>query len=106
MQDKLTVLTKQQLDKILEKDNLVLLEFYGTWCMPCKMQTKILEKLKNERSDFSLYELDVDENSDLAKEFSVLTVPSFVLFKNGVEVEKMVGFRQHNQLNELLNKHI
>ncbi len=98
-------LTKQQFDDLIKGKELVLLEFFGTWCMPCKMVAKILDRIKEERSDFKLIMLDIDKNLSLAKEFSVLTVPSFLVFKNGKEVEKMVGFRQYNQINDALNKH-
>lgn len=98
-------LTKQQFDELIKGEDLVLLEFYGTWCMPCKMVTKILDRIKEERSDFKLVMLDIDKNMNLAKEFAVLTVPSFLILKNGVQVEKMVGFRQYNQINDALNKH-
>lgn len=98
-------LTKEEFFNTIKNEDLVMLEFYGTWCMPCKMVDKVLAQIKEERNDFKLIQLDIDKNLALAKEISVLTVPTFLVYKNGEEVEKMVGFRQYNQLNEVLDKH-
>lgn len=90
----------------LNNNTLVLLEFYGTWCMPCKMEAGILDKIEEaHKDDVKVIRLDSDINIDMAKEYSAMTVPTMVLFKNGFECEKMVGFRQFKQIDEIIKKY-
>lgn len=93
-------------DEILDKKELVLLEFFGTWCMPCKMEMGILDKVSEIHGDaLTITKLDLDKNMNLAKELSVMTVPTMILFKNGAECDRMVGFRQLKQINDLIDKY-
>lgn len=92
----------------LVKNNkgLVLLDFYATWCGPCKMLSPILEQVNEECSDITVAKLDVDEGLKVAKEFGVMSVPTTIVFVNGVEKERMVGLRQKAQIIECAKKYL
>lgn len=75
--------------KDLIKEGTVLVDFYATWCGPCKMQGEVLKKLEE---DVKIVKIDVDEHTELAKEFGVMSIPTLILFKDGEVVNKNVGF--------------
>lgn len=74
------------------REGLTLVDFYATWCGPCKMLHPVLEEVEKEVQTVSLKKLDVDEEKEIAKEYGVMSIPTLVLFKNGVEVARNVGF--------------
>ncbi len=80
------------------KGDLVLVDFYATWCGPCRMLHPILEEISNERSSLTIGQIDVDEASEIAKEYGVMSIPTLVLFKNGKEVARNVGALGKEQL--------
>lgn len=74
-------------------DKPVFVDFYAEWCGPCKMAAPIIEGLADEYKDKAIItKVDVDENRELAQKFNVLSIPTVVVFKNGQEVERTVGF--------------
>lgn len=75
--------------KDLIKEGTVLVDFYATWCGPCKMQGEVLKKLEE---DVKIVKIDVDEHTELAKEFGVMSIPTLILFKDGEVVNKNIGF--------------
>ena len=75
--------------KDLIKDGVVLVDFYATWCGPCKMQGEVLKKIEE---DVKIVKIDVDEHTELAKEFGVMSIPTLILFKDGEVVNKNIGF--------------
>lgn len=82
--------------------DLVLVDFFATWCGPCKMLGPVLEELANERADVNIVKIDVDENSDLARHNGIMSVPTLLLFKNGELVSTKSGYMP----KELLTKWI
>ena len=84
---------------IEEAKSLVLVDFYATWCGPCKMLAPILEATQEELGDKAkIYKLDIDEGMEVAKQFGVMSVPTMIIFKNGEEVDRLVGLRQKTQI--------
>lgn len=91
--------------RVLENKKLVLVDFFATWCMPCQMQGRVLEDIVSDVSDFvDIVKIDIDENEDLAREFAIMSIPTMMIFKEGKQVEKLVGFRQANELVDILSK--
>lgn len=77
--------------------------FTADWCQPCKKTRPIVEELNHEQTIAGFQVIDVDSASDLVKIFSVQAVPTFILFKDGVEIKREVGSKTREQLWELIN---
>ena len=80
----------------------VLVDFFATWCGPCKMLTPILEELASDRSDTKIVKVDVDECEGLARQFGVMSIPTLIQFDNGKIVDKKVGFQSKEEISEWL----
>ncbi len=94
-------------NKIKNSDKLVVIDFFATWCGPCKMLTPIFESLSNEMSDkVDFGKIDIDRSLEVAQEFNIVSVPTMIIFKNGKMVEKMVGFSPKEQLKSKIQAHI
>ncbi|MBE6147566.1 MAG: thioredoxin [Firmicutes bacterium] len=74
------------------KEGRVLVDFYATWCGPCKMMHPVIEKLAEEHQDIKVIKIDVDQHNELAREFGVMSIPTIILFEDGEQKEKNVGF--------------
>lgn len=81
----------------------VLVDFFATWCGPCKMLGSVLEELSSDRTITKIVKIDVDENPNLARKFGVMSVPTMYLFKDGKEVSKQNGFMPKEELVEWIN---
>ena len=88
--------------EVLDYDGTVIVDFFGTWCMPCKMLKPIVEKVASDLN-IKLATVDIDENEELVKEFGIMSVPTLKIFKNGKEVNSSVGVISETRLKELLN---
>ena len=84
---------------------LVVVDFYATWCGPCKMLTPVLHEISDERSEASFIEIDVDEAQDIAKKFEVTSLPTVVFLKDGKEMNRFIGVRQKNEIISMLDQH-
>ena len=84
-------------------DKLSLIDFSAAWCGPCKMLTPVLEKVADDLDDkVSFYHLDVDESPEASSKFGIRGVPTMIVFHNGEEIDRMVGFRDRNALQTQL----
>ena len=89
--------------EVLDHKGVVLVDFFATWCGPCKALTPIVDKLSEEMSGkVKIVKVDIDENSALATEYRVMSVPTMKLFKNGEVVETLVGLRPESELRDKL----
>ena len=87
---------------VLKSSKPVLVDFNATWCGPCRMLKPTLEQVAAERPDVTVVGIDVDENSDLAGEYGVFSIPCLVLIKDGVEAERSVGLVPKEAIEALL----
>ncbi|MBQ9019866.1 thioredoxin [Candidatus Saccharibacteria bacterium] len=87
------------------KDGLILVDFNADWCGPCQMQAPILEEIASESNTYKIAAVNVDDQSDLAAAHSVSSIPCMILFKDGKEVERIVGLRPKRALLKTLEKH-
>lgn len=83
----------------LPDDNLYLLDFYATWCNPCKMLSKVIEGME---SDVPVYKVNIEENMELAKKFNVRGVPSLALIKDDEPVATKSGFMNEAELTAFI----
>lgn len=88
---------------IIKSDKLTLVDFFATWCGPCKMMHPILEQLKEEMGDsIRILKIDVDDNEDLSMQYNIQSVPTLMLFKNGEIVWRQSGAKSLNELKSLI----
>lgn len=89
----------------LVNNDLVLVDFFATWCGPCKMLGPVLEDLASDRSDVKIVKIDVDESENLARRFGIMSVPTMILFKDGKEVDKTSGYMPKELLTRWIEEH-
>ena len=87
----------------LIKEGTVLVDFFATWCGPCKMLSPVLEQL-SEEVDTLILKVDVDEVGAVAAQFGIQAVPTLMLFKNGQRVDVRMGYQNKNQLLSFINQ--
>ena len=96
-------LTKENfLAGITKSDKPVLVDFWAVWCGPCQMMAPILHELEAEMPDVQIGKVNVDEQMDLARQFRVVSIPTLIIFKNGQEVQRMVGVTSKEELKDAL----
>lgn len=84
--------TKSTFDEtVLKADGIVLVDFYADWCGPCKMVAPIIDELSEEMSDVTFVKVNVDEEGELAQEYNVVSIPTFVIFKDGSVASQFMG---------------
>jgi thioredoxin 1 len=92
--------------ELINQKQLVLVDFYADWCGPCKMMSPILQETKAAvKDDVKIIKINVDQYQDLASEFMVRGVPTFILFKEGKVLWRQSGVLSKNQLIEIINQH-
>ena len=85
-------------------NGLILVDFYAEWCGPCKMLGPVLEEVSNELTDINIVKINVDEHGELAQKYGVMSIPTLILFKDGKEIDKSIGFMPKEDIIEFINK--
>jgi len=101
----ITLTDKNFEEEVIKSEQPILVDFWAEWCGPCKMQTPILEELAKEfAGKVKIGKLEVDQNPAKAQEFSVLSIPTLLIFKKGNVIWQAVGLQQKAALAEQLKK--
>jgi thioredoxin 1 len=85
---------------------VTLVDFYASWCGPCKMLAPVLEKISNSRADFDIVKVNIDDNIELATKYEIEVVPTMVVFKDGKPVDQLVGYAEENEIVSLVSEYI
>lgn len=101
-------LTKDNFDQVVyNSDKPVIVDFWAPWCGPCRMVAPVMEQLAQEYDGKAVIgKVNVDEESDLAVKFRIMSIPTVILFKDGKVVEKIIGARPKSDFAELLDKNM
>lgn len=89
-------------------EGVVLIDFWATWCGPCRMQAPILDQLEQEydEEEFRIAKMDVDENPETPQQFGIMSIPTLMLKKDGQVVEKAVGVHSKEQLRQMIDQYL
>ena len=89
-------------NEVLNSDKTVRVDFWASWCAPCRMVAPIVEESAGERGDIKVGKINVDEEPELANKFSIMSIPTLVVMKNGKIVQQVSGARPKNAILEML----
>ena len=89
-------------DEVINRSKPVLLDFWASWCGPCRMVAPVLDEIAQERSDIKVCKVNVDEQPELAKQFGIMSIPTLMVFKDGKLVNQAMGARPKNQILAML----
>lgn len=94
-------------EQVLNSKGCILVDFWAEWCGPCRALTPRLEEISTEMSErATIFKLNIDENPNSPAKFHVKSIPTMIIFKDGKEVEQLLGNQPKNAIVELLEKHI
>lgn len=98
-------ITGEKFQEIMKKEKgLVVIDFFADWCMPCVMMAPVIETLAEKNKDVKFAKVNVDDNSDLAQEYEISSIPCVVFFKQGKEIDRMIGAGSEEGLQEKIDE--
>ncbi len=99
----ITVVTSNNFeDEVMKSDRPVLVDFWASWCGPCKMLSPLIDELSDEHTEYKFCKVNVDDETALAGKFNVMSIPNLVVFKNGKMVSQSAGARPKEEILKLL----
>ena len=99
------IINSREFDNTIES-GVVVVDFFATWCGPCKMLSPVIDELSGELENVNFVKVDIDQSMDLAQKFKIVSVPTLKVFKNGEEVDTLMGFMPKEVLKSKVEAHI
>ena len=88
--------------EVLNSEKKVLLDFWATWCGPCRMVAPLVDELSNEHPEYMIGKINVDEEPELAQKFGIMSIPTLIVMENGKIVDQSVGAKPKDQILKML----
>lgn len=98
----ITITTDNFEEEVLKSEVPVLIDFWATWCGPCQMQGPVVEQAAEELKDIKVGKVNVDEEGALAQQFRVMSIPTLIVFKDGKEAGRAIGFQTLDEIKKLM----
>ena len=89
-------------EKVLKNSKKVLVDFYADWCGPCRMLSPIIEEIAKENDEYEFVKVNVDDCPEVSRKYGVMSIPTLIVFENGVEKKKTLGFHSLDEVKEFL----
>lgn len=93
-------------NEVLKNEKMIVVDFFATWCGPCQMLMPVLEEIASQTDKFEIVEIDVDKAQQLAMQYAIEAVPTMIIFKNGMEIDRIGGYYTKEELEEELKKYL
>lgn len=90
--------------EVLKSEKKVLVDFYADWCGPCKMVAPIVDEVASEHEELKVVRINVDNEEEIAMEYQIMSIPTLVLIKDGVEIDRVVGAVQKRVVENMIEK--
>ena len=100
----ITVTKENFKNEVLSSDKPVLLDFFASWCGPCRMVSPVIDEIAEQRTDIKVGKVNVDEQGELAQMFGIMSIPTLVVVKDGKVVRQTVGVRQKSEILDMLEE--
>ena len=91
-------------DEIISGEDLTIIDFSASWCMPCRMLAPILEQVADKMPQVNFYNIDIDDNEDVAKRYRIFSVPTLMAFKEGKVIDSLVGLNSFDDVIEFVER--
>lgn len=88
--------------EVLKSEKIVLVDFYANWCGPCKMLRPVLDSVAGSHTDIKVVSINVDEAENLAMSYGISSIPCVIKFKDGIELERSIGFKPKEEIEKLI----
>ena len=97
-------ITITDFEEIIKAEELTIIDFSASWCMPCRMLAPILAQVADKKENVSFYNIDIDESEEVAKRYRIFSVPPLMAFKEGKVIDSLVGLNSFDEVMDFVNR--
>jgi thioredoxin 1 len=101
----MNVINEENFEDFVKKNKVAVIDFWAPWCMPCRALAPIMEELEKEMDSVAFGKVNVDENVSLARKFGIMSIPTILIFLNGEEVDRIIGYVSKGEIKERIARY-